>query len=559
MEIDVYALFQGSPALVVFVVVGFGYFLGKLNIRGFELGPTGGVLLVGLLFGHFGFEGIPLVGQIGFTIFIYSVGVQAGPRFFNVLREDGVKYISLALTVAVSSMIMLWLLANLFGLDNSLAAGILAGALTSTPTLVGAQNAVDVGLANLAEGVSRAQALQNISVGYAITYVFGTVGLILIVKFAPQILKLDLAKEAKRYAKEKGYQEADKRSAKGLPVVRGYQVEEGSEILGKTRAELEARREYNLALVRLKRGNKIIRLGLDDELAPGDMVAILAAPEVHADLRERTGVKWGILDSELLEGSITSADVIVTEDSVVGHPIRDLRAPEEHACFVTHVRRTQVELPAEGSTVLHKGDVITLVGNTEQLEKLAEMIGEIERDVVETDLVSFALGIAGGLLLGKISVKFGAVAVGIGSAGGLLLMGILMGFLRSLSPTFGRVPPAARFVLMELGLMFFMVNVGLSAGGGVVEALLSVGPVVILCGILVLLTPVVLGYLFGIFVLKLNAAVLLGSLTGAMTSTPALTAVQEAAKSSMPALGYAGTYAFANVLLTVAGTIIMTL
>jgi putative transport protein len=101
--------------------------------------------------------------------------------------------------------------------------------------------------------------------------------------------------------------------------------------------------------------------------------------------------------------------------------------------------------------------------------------------------------------------------------------------------------------------------VGPSAGGGVVEALVSVGPVVILCGVVVLMTPVILGYLFGIFVLKLNPAVLLGALTGAMTSTPALTAVQEAAKSSMPALGYAGTYAFANVLLTVAGTIIMTL
>jgi putative transport protein len=559
MEIDVYALFKATPALVVFVVIGLGYFIGKLNLRGFELGPTGGVLLVGLLFGHFGFQGIPLVGTIGFTIFIYSVGLQAGPRFFNVLREDGVKYVSLALTVAVSSVLMLWMLATLFDLDNSLGAGILAGALTSTPTLVGAQNAVDVGIANLAAGVSTQQALQNISVGYAITYVFGTVGLILIVKFAPKMLRLDLAKEAKRYAKEKGYHETDKRIAKGLPVVRGYEIEEGAEFLGKTRVELEARRDLMLAVVRLKRGKKTIKLGPDDEVAVGDRVALMAPPDVHAQLRELPGVKMGILDPELLESSVTSADVIVTREAAVGRPISDLRAPEEFGCFVTHVRRAQIQLPAEGSTVLQKGDVLTLVGNSEQLEDLAAVVGEIERDVVETDLVSFALGISGGLLLGKISIKFGAIAVGIGSAGGLLLMGILLGFLRSLSPTFGRVPPAARFVLMELGLMFFMVNVGLSAGGGVVEALVSVGPVVILCGVVVLMTPVILGYLFGIFVLKLNPAVLLGALTGAMTSTPALTAVQEAAKSSMPALGYAGTYAFANVLLTVAGTIIMTL
>ncbi len=559
MEIDLYALFKATPALVVFVVIGFGYFLGKLNIGGFELGPTGGVLLVGLLFGHFGFEGIPLVGTIGFTIFIYSVGLQAGPRFFNVLREDGTKYISLALAVMMSSLIMLAVLAAVFGLDNSLASGILAGALTSTPTLVGAQNAVDAGIARLAQDMTPEQALQNISVGYAITYVFGTVGLILIVKLAPKFLKLDLAREARRYAREKGYQETNNRSTKGLPVVRAYQIEEGAEFLGKTRAEIEAKRELVVAVVRIKRGDEVIRVEPHDQLAVGDKFAILAAPDVHANLRERPGVRSGILDADLLESSITSADVIVTEDAVVGRPISYLEAPIDYGCFITHVRRTQVELPAQGSTVLQKGDVVTLVGNTEQLEELAGRIGEIERDVVETDLVSFALGIAGGLILGKISVKLGAVSVGIGSAGGLLLMGILLGFLRSLSPTFGRVPPAARFVLMELGLMFFMVNVGLSAGGGVVDALLSVGPVVILCGIVVLITPVVIGYLFGIYVLKLNPAVLLGSLTGAMTSTPALTAVQEAAKSSMPALGYAGTYAFANVLLTVAGTIIMTL
>ena len=256
MEVDVYALFKATPALVVFVVIGLGYLLGKQNIAGFELGPTGGVLLVGLVFGHYGFEGIPLVGTIGFTIFIYAVGLQAGPRFFNVLREDGVNYILLALAVAVSSVLMLLLLAGVFDLDNSLGAGILAGSLTSTPTLVGAQNAVDAGIANLTDGTTSSQALQNISVGYAITYVFGTIGLIIIVKFVPRLLRLDLPKEAKAYAKEKGYQEADDQPAGALPIVRGYQIEDGAEFLGKSRAELEARRDRMMAVVRLKRAER---------------------------------------------------------------------------------------------------------------------------------------------------------------------------------------------------------------------------------------------------------------------------------------------------------------
>jgi putative transport protein len=204
-----------------------------------------------------------------------------------------------------------------------------------------------------------------------------------------------------------------------------------------------------------------------------------------------------------------------------------------------------------------KADIITVAGDSQAIERLAGRIGSIEKDIKETDLVTFSFGIVIGLLIGLISLKIGSINIGIGSAGGLLLSGIIFGYLRASYPTFGRVPPAARYIIMELGLMFFMVNVGINAGGGVVEALISVGPVLILCGILVLILPVVVGYLFGTFILKLNPALLLGSLTGAMTSTPALSALQDAAKSSMPALGYAGTYAFANVLLTMAGTLIM--
>jgi putative transport protein len=141
----------------------------------------------------------------------------------------------------------------------------------------------------------------------------------------------------------------------------------------------------------------------------------------------------------------------------------------------------------------------------------------------------------------------------------LLLVGILLGFLRSIHPTFGGLPAAARNVMMELGLMLFMAAVGIQAGENIGDALTSVGPKLMFCGILITLVPVLIGFFFGRRVLKLNPALLLGSLTGAMTSTPALDIVTDAAKSNAPALGYAGTYTFANVLLTFAGTLIMTL
>ena len=558
MEIDLYDLFKQSPALVIFVAIGLGYLIGKVNIRGFELGPTGGVLLVGLLFGHFGFDEHPFLGTIGFILFIYSVGFQAGPRFFNVLLEDGPRYIALSVVVALTGFVVAKLLALTFDLDSGFTAGILAGAMTSTPTLVGAQNALDAGIAVLGPGLTAEDLRQHLSVGYAITYVFGTIGLILIVKFLPGVLRIDLVGASRQYAQDKGYSETEDTLITGLPVVRGYQIMDG-EMVGKTRREIEATRDLEFGLVRLVRDGEVIEFGLDDEIKAGDKAAILARPERHAELRDMPDVKPGILDRELLDSFITTQDIVVSHESAVSRPLRELRITEDFGCFVTKIRRAQIDLPVDRDTTLMKADILTVAGDAQAIERLAGRIGSIEKDIKETDLVTFAFGIVIGLLIGMISLKIGNINVGIGSAGGLLLSGIIFGYLRASYPTFGRVPPAARYIIMELGLMFFMVNVGITAGGGVVEALISVGPVLILCGILVLILPVVVGYLFGTFFLKLNPALLLGSLTGAMTSTPALSALQDAAKSSMPALGYAGTYAFANVLLTLAGTLIMLL
>ena len=558
MEIELYDLFKQSPALVIFVAIGLGYLIGKVNIRGFELGPTGGVLLVGLLFGHFGFDEHPFLGTIGFILFIYSVGFQAGPRFFNVLLEDGPRYIALSVVVALTGFVVAKLLALTFDLDSGFTAGILAGAMTSTPTLVGAQNALDAGIAVLGPGLTAEDLRQHLSVGYAITYVFGTIGLILIVKFLPGVLRIDLVGASRQYAQDKGYSETEDTLITGLPVVRGYQIM-GGEMVGRTRREIEATRDLKFGLVRLVRDGEVIEFGLDDEIKAGDKAAILARPERHAELRDMPDVKPGILDRELLDSFITSQDIVVSHESAVSRPLRELRITEDFGCFVTKIRRAQIDLPVDRDPTLMKADILTVAGDAQAIERLAGRIGSIEKDIKETDLVTFAFGIVIGLLIGMISLKIGNINVGIGSAGGLLLSGIIFGYLRASYPTFGRVPPAARYIIMELGLMFFMVNVGITAGGGVVEALISVGPVLILCGILVLILPVVVGYLFGTFFLKLNPALLLGSLTGAMTSTPALSALQDAAKSSMPALGYAGTYAFANVLLTLAGTLIMLL
>jgi putative transport protein len=164
-----------------------------------------------------------------------------------------------------------------------------------------------------------------------------------------------------------------------------------------------------------------------------------------------------------------------------------------------------------------------------------------------------------GTFIGGIAISVGGISVGFGSAGGLLAAGLTIGYLRAIRPTFGRVPSAARWIFMELGLLIFMAGVGLKAGSGILDTLATSGPALVAAGALVTSVPVLAGYAFGRWVLRINPVLLLGAITGSMTSGAALSIVNREAGNSLPALGYTGAYAFANVLLTVAGSVILLL
>ena len=165
--------------------------------------------------------------------------------------------------------------------------------------------------------------------------------------------------------------------------------------------------------------------------------------------------------------------------------------------------------------------------------------------------------IVGGFLIGQISLKIGSLTLGLGTAGGLLLVGILLGYLRSIHPTFGRVPPATLWVFKEMGLLFFLAGVGVEAGHGLVNAMRSTGPMILLCSAFIATLPVLAAYLYGRKVGHMNPALLLGAATGSVTCTPAMAAVSSDAKSSIPTIGYAGTYAFATVFQAIAASLMV--
>jgi putative transport protein len=559
MEIDVFELLKNNGMLLLFLVIGLGYLLGNLKIGQIAVGPTIGVLLAALVFGHYNFEIPTGVGSFGFALFIFSVGLQAGPGFFSALREDGPKYISLAVVVALTGFVISWIAAKLLQFEPGFGAGLLAGGLTSTPTLVGAQDAVNAGLAHIPAGMAAEVVLNNINVGYALTYLVGTIMVILVVSYAPKYMQLNLEAMAHTYAQEKGML-SNKRNrvttADTLPLIRAYKVTEAGS--GKTMEQRAAELTVPAIALRVRRGNKLLEADPELVLEQGDVVSLIASLSVHQWAREKMGLEE-VLDTELLNYRINAREIVVLDQRIVGKRLSELKLPKTHGCFASALTRAGVELPLTDEVLLLKGDRLHVVGEEARLRELGGILGYIEEEVEETDLVTFSFGICFGVLLGLVTLKIAGISIGLGTAGGLLLSGITIGYLSSLYPTFGRVPAPAQYLLKELGLMLLMASIGLNAGSGIIEGLTSVGPAIIICAMVIATVPLIIGYLFGRQVLKLNPVLLLGSLTGAMTSTPALSIISQAAKSNVPAIGYAGSYTFANVLLTFGGTIMMML
>ncbi len=559
MNIDVVLLLKQNPILLIFVVLAIGLAIGKIRFGNLQLGNSIGVLITALVMGHLGFTFNPDALTIGFMLFIYCVGIEAGPNFFGIFFRDGKHYFILSLVVLATALFITHFCSRWMGLDFGLAAGMMAGALTSTPVLVGAQDALNSGLATVPRNMDFGRVLENLSVGYAMAYLIGLISMIMFAKLLPKLQKENLSDSAQQIAQERGLGSSGQRKVY-LPIIRAYRV--GPELIdwtdGKNLRELGIYRQTGCYIERIRRGGILAHPDGDAILQEGDEIALVGFPDSHARLDPSFRNGKEVFDRNLLDLRIVEEEIVVKSDSIAGKRLSDLNL-SEYGCFLNRVVRAQIEMPMDLDIVLAKGDVLQVSGEKSRVHGLAEKIGFISIHSQMADLLAFCSFFILGVLFGLITMTFGQVSFGLGNAVGLLLSGIMLGFLRANHPTFGYVPQGALNMVKDLGLMFFMVGIGLSAGGKMFEHLAQVGPQVIGLAFLVSVVPVVLAYLVGAYVLKMNRALLFGAIIGARTCGPAMDIVNEYAKSTIPALGYAGTYAIANILMTLGGTILIIL
>jgi len=536
--------------MMLFLVLGLGYLLGNLKIFNFSLGPVAGVLFVGLVFGNFGFRITSGAQMVGFALFIFSVGYQAGPGFVAVLKKDGFKYLALSLVVALSGFGIALAWAINLDLPPGMSAGLLAGGLTSSPTLAAAQDAVYSSVHVYPNGLDPESVVDNIAMGYALTYIFGLVGLIITIRYLPKLVGIDLAEEAAAFH---GSGE-DPSATSDRIAMRTYKIT-STDLAGMNYDDVIAKYWDNKSVVRVLRDAKRMTVQDAGQLYVGDVIEVIGTRDYFTETLNNIAVEISPKIDTIVRQD--NAQIIITQKEHIGKTFGDIEISRNFGLFLLEIRRKGKPLVHDYTMVIEEGDILNVMGSPNQVEAMGAYLGHVVRDGVESDMVALSFGIVLGLLIGTLSVTLGGVSIGLGSAGGLLVTGLFVGYRRSVKPTFGQLPEATRWFLMEFGLLLFMAGVGLRAGDGILAALQQQGVTIIMAGISVTIIPILLGYVVGHKILKISPALLFGAITGAMTSGAALSVVINEAKSPVPALGYTGTYAFANVLLVVAGSLIM--
>lgn len=548
---------RSYPQIVIFLALALGYAIGKIKIKGFSLSSTVGVLLAAIALGQIGVVVPALVKDIGFALFTFCIGYKVGPQFFGSLKKDGLKYLWISLVVAFAGLITAIVLGKLFHFDKGTTAGLLAGAMTQSSAIGTADGAI----AHL--GVSAAQKATlntNVAVAYAITYLFGTGGLVLFFRIVPKILGKDMKVEAKNLEKQMMGDSSDLDIRKGLFSwsnqlgLRVYKAK--NDLQGKTVSEIEALFSARVAIDKIERDGKLIDLQQNTIIRNNDILAILGRRGGFVQATNLIGPEVEESKATNIVGEIL--EICILNNNAVGKTLKQIGDSKlAHGVFLRRITRQGHEIPITQSTVIQKCDIFQVAGDRDDVERAVKQFGYPERPTMVTDLITVGIGCVLGTLIGLLAIPIMGIPITLGVGGGVLVSGLFFGWLRSVRPTFGQIPGPAQWIFTDFGLNLFIACVGLTAGTQAVQALKTTGASVFIAGVILSLLPMIVGLIFGMLVIKMNFVLLLGALAGAGTVTPALNSLQEDANSYTPVLGYTAPYAFGNVLLTVWGTILI--
>ena len=569
------------PEIAIFLTLGIGYYFGRFTFKGIGLGSVTATLLAGVLIGQIGITIAQPLKATVFLMFLFAVGYAVGPQFVRGVARDGVPQAIFSAVQCVICLVVPVAIAKFAGYDLGYAAGLYSGSQTISAAMGLSTDAINrLGLA-----ADQAKALiDSMPVAYAVSYMFGTMGsAIVIAIIGPKLLGINLQAACKDYEQKQGgvKELGGPGTAWRRWEVRAYRVQPGGRAAGLTVLEAEAlvpqvqlsatgtgpqvvqtktMVKARLFVLRIRRDGAIVEATADTVLLENDVVAVAGAREVLVSLLGANATE--VEDRELLAMPVEGVDVLVSNKAVDGKTLVDLaQMPAMRGVFLRKITRgaTATNIPILPTTTINRGDLLTIAGRTQDTNNAIKELGVADRPTDVTDMAFVGAFVVIGALFGSLVLNVGGVPLTLSTAGGALIAGIIGGWLRSVRPSFGRIPTPTIWFMNSVGLNIFIAIVGISAGPGFVNGLKTQGIGLFLWGALATTVPLILGMLIAKFVFRFHDALTLGIVSGSRTTTASLGLVCDQAKSQVPALGYTVTYAVGNTLLTIWGMVLIIL
>lgn len=562
-----------NPFAYLFLALAVGYPLGRLTVSGLSLGTTAGTLVVGIAIALtssavFGITySIPgLVEDIFLMMFMYALGMRVGPQFFSGLARGGLDFVIIGVITCVSLVSICFFGAKLVGLPPGYAAGLISGSYTVTAVMGVAGSAVSSGAFKLPEGMTADSVMANMAAGYAISYVLSSLFTILFVKYLPSMFGYDPVKSAKEA--EASFETGEAGGAlpgtAGASIlgftgeqIRSYKVEH-QELVGQSIQDL-FKKYPHAAVLMVVRGDEVIEAKDNPILQMGDVIGVMGR---YGDL---VGKGTEVVGTEVDEPrarkvDIEVADIHMGKSEYAGKTLEELGREIGFGVYLKSLFRAGVAIPHLPKTVVEKGDVLRLAGPTWCVNQAAKALKSTP--IVEsayTEVAFMAVALLVGFIVGHASVTISGIPFALGTSAGCMLMGILVSWLRTRNPEFGGpTSEGARAFLNDIGLSMFVAVLAAGVGPKIMTSFQ--GTVVIwlaVLGLLGALVPPFIGWLYGLYLRKMNPVILAGACAGARNSTPTLNGVQDVSQSAISAVAYPVPYALTSALVLILGYIAM--
>lgn len=527
-----------------------GLLLGNIKYRGIGLGSAG-VLFAGLAFAHAGATVdetvLDFAKEFGLILFVFTVGIQLGPGIIDLWRQHGFVLNLLAAAIVVIGLLLTVGMTWMFGIEGDAGVGLFSGATTNTPSLGAAQQAL---MQQSPEGgASRSQTL---ALSYAVAYPGAIVGIIGTILLLKRWLKVDLKSEAAQLRSNGNHLE---------PLQRRNLVVTNPNLSGLTISQIPGQEETSVMISRVWRQDEdlVHRAFESAVIQTGDVILAVGTTEALDKFQLIVGE---VTDKDLMtaRGDAQFRRVVVTNKKILGKSLRELALDHMWGVTVTRVIRSGVEMTANGSTRVHFGDLLQIVGNDDELDYASRHLGNSPADLNETQFIPFFVGITLGVICGLIPLSLPGLSqpVKLGLAGGPLIVAIAFSLLGNLGPLVWYIPANANRAIRELGIVLFLACVGLHAGGKFVETVLtSEGVRWLIAGAIITILPLVIVGCIARFWLKLNFLTLSGLIAGSMTDPPALAFAGSLSDSEGASVAYAAVYPIAMTLRIVSAQILV--